>query len=98
MKKQKSLFDIVEPKSKKKKKEIKNLAKDKENILNDDLKIAEINKGIKLEKEIKIIPKIEMYTCNCGLKIHWKIAEARKQCPQCNQKIDPNEIFDFVPE
>ncbi|MHA1376931.1 MAG: hypothetical protein ACTSRG_00990 [Candidatus Helarchaeota archaeon] len=52
------------------------------------------------EEEVKLksknrTPKQEIYTCKCGLKMHWKVAEGRSDgCPQCNRKIPLSEIFE----
>lgn len=40
-------------------------------------------------------PRQEIYTCICGLKMHWKVAEGRSDgCPQCRRKIPLSEIFE----
>ena len=98
MKKQKSLFDSLEPKTKKKKKKTREPTKLVEK--HEESHIIDSNEMeiVKKQKKIKKIPKQEMYTCTCGLKIHWKIAEARGECPQCNVKIDLKQIFDFTSE
>lgn len=98
MKKQKSLFESVESKTKIRKKKKKKPTKLVEKENSSEISVS--NKDVVVEKEkiIKKIPKQEMYKCTCGLKIHWKIAEARGECPQCNEKIDPKQIFDFASE
>ena len=96
MKKQKTLFDSVEPRTKKKKKIEKVPTKRIENGAEDEQSNSKIIEEEKIEKKIKQIPKNELFICECGLKIHWKIADARKECPQCNKKIDPKEIFDYI--
>ena len=58
-------------------------------------------KKLKFEKdEVKLLPQKkkpinEIYTCECGLKMHWKVAEGRSDgCPKCNRKIPLSEIFE----
>ncbi|TFF86621.1 MAG: hypothetical protein EU551_01035 [Promethearchaeota archaeon] len=43
-------------------------------------------------------PKNEYFVCECGLRLHWKVAWARKDgCPQCNRKFKKKDIF-IIPE
>ena len=47
------------------------------------------------EGELWKKPINEIYTCECGLKMHWKVAEGRSDgCPKCNRKIPLSEIFE----
>ncbi|MHA1785514.1 MAG: hypothetical protein ACTSVY_14245 [Candidatus Helarchaeota archaeon] len=96
MKKQKSLFDSFESKEKKKKKKKKNInIQDKIIQKNDTNEVLE-REDTKIKQKFKKVPKNEFYICECGLKIHWKVAEARKMCPQCNARIKIEDIFDTV--
>ena len=57
-------------------------------------KIKREEDEIKLKSDFKK-PKVEVYTCSCGLKMHWKVAEGRSDgCPQCNKKIPLSDIFE----
>ncbi|MHA1315304.1 MAG: hypothetical protein ACTSRB_15480 [Candidatus Helarchaeota archaeon] len=39
-------------------------------------------------------PKSEFYTCECGLMMHWKVAEGRRDgCPACGKPIPLSELF-----
>lgn len=93
MKKQKTLFDSVEPKKKKKKEKVTKLV-EKEGESPSIVEKSDIKKE-NIAKTKKVV-KNDIYVCECGLKINWKIAEARKECPQCNQIIKESDIFDEV--
>ena len=96
MKKQKSLFDSVEPKTKlKRKKKIKD-SKSVEKESESRLKVEKPEKKNDIPTQTKKILKNEIYTCKCGLKLNWKVAEARKECPQCNLNIEDSDLFDTV--
>ena len=56
-------------------------------------KIRTDKQEVKLQSDLKK-PKQEIYTCICGLKMHWKVAQGRSDgCPKCNRKIPLSEIF-----
>ena len=96
MKKQKTLFDSIEPKKKVKKKKkvkIKNQVK-KERLSREKSEEQELEEKIK--SQTKKVLKNEIYRCKCGLKINWKVAEARKECPQCNLPIKKSDLFDEI--
>ena len=57
-------------------------------------RIKKEEEEVKLKSDSKK-PKKEIYTCTCGLKMHWKVAEGRSDgCPQCNKKILLSDIFE----
>ena len=57
-------------------------------------KLISKDEEVKLSEQSKK-PKKEIYKCQCGLKMHWKVAEGRADgCPQCNRRIPLSEIFE----
>jgi len=96
LKKQKSLFDSIEPNKKLKKKvnvkDIKPIEKEKESRL---ILEKPVTKDEIIPKTKKVL-KNDIYSCDCGLKMNWKIAEARKECPQCNLIIKESDLFDVI--
>ncbi len=96
MKKQKTLFNSIEPKKKSKK--IKKPIDIKKIENKEELQVEsnKINKKIENIVMTKKVLKNNMFTCKCGLRINWKIAEARKECPQCNLNIEESDLYDIL--
>ncbi|TFG05554.1 MAG: hypothetical protein EU536_01570 [Promethearchaeota archaeon] len=40
-------------------------------------------------------PKSEFYQCDCGIRLHWRVAFGhRSGCPQCHKPISLSDIFE----
>ncbi|MHC1592069.1 MAG: hypothetical protein ACXQS8_08275 [Candidatus Helarchaeales archaeon] len=94
MRRQKTLFDSIETK---KQKSTKRQEPDRKIVKKSSLEIENSTKTSTKEKKFKIDrskPKKEFYQCECGLILHWKVAEGHVDgCPRCGNPIPLFKIF-----
>ena len=94
MGKQKNLFDLFG--NQKLKTNKNSQEKDLTRISTSPIKSQMVEK--QLGGQVRTInrnkPKIEFYNCECGLIMHWTVAEGRRDgCPACGRSIPLSKIF-----
>ena len=81
--------------TKKKKPNVKlNLEKEKQISTRSEIDIIPLKSKTRFDRKN---PKIQFYECKCGISMHWKVAEGRRDgCPKCGKKIPLADIFEKI--
>ncbi|NVM56017.1 MAG: hypothetical protein HWN66_20130 [Candidatus Helarchaeota archaeon] len=91
MPRQKKLFKEEEIKEKELKRQQKVLADARDKRSRE----REIERETEKQRKLNRKPKNEFYQCECGIRLHWRVAYGRKSgCPQCHKPIPLSEIFE----
>lgn len=94
LRRQKNLLDLLGDKKSKSSKKSKKVKPDRDQTAVIRSKADQELSSKQVQHLDRKKPKVQYYKCDCGLTMHWTVAEGRRDgCPQCGRPIPLSSIF-----